>query len=85
VDVNETLLPGVGLRYEFDNADGDRIGVIAHRKGHFEVLVYASKDPDRARRVFRLTEREAEAMSATNRCWPRPGRTNCSMPTTCWW
>ncbi|WP_313675421.1 cation:proton antiporter regulatory subunit [Mycolicibacterium sp.] len=63
MDVNETLLPGVGLRYEFDNADGDRIGVIAHRKGHFEVLVYASKDPDRARRVFRLTEREAEAMA----------------------
>jgi TrkA domain protein len=29
VDVNETLLPGVGLRYEFDNADGDRIGVIS--------------------------------------------------------
>jgi TrkA domain protein len=63
VDVNETLLPGVGLRYEFDNSDGDRIGVIAHRKGDFEVLVYASKDPDRARRVFRLTEREAEAMA----------------------
>ncbi len=63
MDVNETLLPGVGLRYEFDNSDGDRIGVIAHRKGDFEVLVYASKDPDRARRVFRLTEREAEAMA----------------------
>lgn len=63
MDVNETLLPGVGLRYEFDNSDGDRIGVIAHRKGDFEVLVYASKDPDRARRVFRLTGREAEAMA----------------------
>jgi TrkA domain protein len=63
VDVKETLLPGVGLRYEFDNSDGDRIGVIAHRKGDFEVLVYASNDPDRARRVFRLTEREAEAMA----------------------
>lgn len=63
MDVKETLLPGVGLRYEFDNSDGDRIGVIAHRKGDFEVLVYASNDPDRARRVFRLTEREAEAMA----------------------
>lgn len=63
MDVNETLLPGVGLRYEFDNSDGDRIGVIAHRKGDFEILVYASRDPDRARRVFRLTEREAEAMA----------------------
>lgn len=63
MDVKETLLPGVGLRYEFDNADGDRIGVIAKRKGEFEVLVYAAKDPDKAQRVFRLTEREAEAMA----------------------
>lgn len=62
MDINETLLPGVGLRYEFDNADGDRIGVIAHRKGGFEVLVYTAKDRDRGRRVFRLTEREAEAL-----------------------
>lgn len=63
MDVKETLLPGVGLRYEFDNSDGDRIGVIAHRKGDFEVLVYAAKDPDTARRVFRLNEREAEALA----------------------
>lgn len=63
MDVNETLLPGVGLRYEFDNSDGDRIGVIAHRKGDFEVLVYAAPDRDKARRVFRLTEREAEALA----------------------
>ena len=63
MDVNETLLPGVGLRYEFDNADGDRIGVIAHRKGDFEVLVYAANDRDQGRRVFRLTEREAETLA----------------------
>ena len=63
MEVTETLLPGVGLRYEFDNSDGDRIGVIAHRKGEFEVLVYAAKDPDRARRVFRLTGREADALA----------------------
>ena len=63
MDVNETLLPGVGLRYEFNNADGDRIGVIAHRKGDFEVFVYAAADPDKARRVFRLTERESEVLA----------------------
>ena len=58
------MLPGVGLRYEFDNADGDRIGVIAHRAGDFEVFVCpAATDPDRARRVFRLSEREAEALA----------------------
>lgn len=63
MDVTETLLPGVGLRYEFSNADGDRIGVIAHRKGDFEVFVYAAADPDKARRVFRLNERESEVLA----------------------
>lgn len=64
MDVRETLLPGVGLRYEFDNTDGDRIAVITHRGGDVEIFVSrAGTDPDRARRVFRLTEREAEAMA----------------------
>lgn len=63
MEVRETLLPGVGLRYEFDNADGDRIGVIAHRRGGFEVLVYGGSDPDRSREVLRLTDREGEALA----------------------
>jgi len=63
MEVKEVLLPGVGLRYEFDNRDGDRIGVIARRNGDFEVVVYAAADPDQARPVFRLCEEEAEALA----------------------
>ena len=63
MDVREVLLPGVGLRYEFDNADGDRIGVIAKRTGDFEVVLYAASDPDSARPLFRLTEDEADALA----------------------
>jgi TrkA domain protein len=63
MDVKEVLLPGVGLRYEFDIRDGNRIGVVARRAGDFEVVVYAAKDPDQARPVFRLTEDEAEALA----------------------
>lgn len=64
MDVKETLLPGVGLRYEFSNADGDRLSVIAHRKGDFEVFLCTTPaDPDKARKLFRLTEREADAMA----------------------
>ena len=60
MDVKEVLLPGVGLRYEFDIRDGDRVGVIARRSGGFEVVIYARNDPDEARPLFRLTEEEAE-------------------------
>ncbi|MEU9735924.1 cation:proton antiporter regulatory subunit [Streptomyces sp. NPDC048002] len=63
VDINEVLLPGVGLRYEFVNRDGDRIGVVARRSGDFEVVVYEGADPDEARAVLRLTEEEADALA----------------------
>ena len=63
IDIHETLLPGVGLRYEFTNADGDRVCVIARRKGEFEFFVSSAADPDRAQRVFGLTESEADALA----------------------
>lgn len=64
MEVRETKLPGVGLRYEFENKDGERIAVIARRGGEFEIFLCAVPgDPDSARRVFRLTEREADAMA----------------------
>ncbi len=63
MEVKEVLLPGVGLRYEFENRDGDRIGIVARRSGDFEVVVYPRDDPDRADEVFRLTEPEAEAVA----------------------
>ncbi|MBU8818568.1 cation:proton antiporter regulatory subunit [Mycolicibacterium goodii] len=63
MDVKEVLLPGIGLRFEFENRDGDRIGVVALRTGDFEVVVYPHEDPDQAQRVFRLTDEEAEALA----------------------
>jgi TrkA domain protein len=63
MDVKEVLLPGVGLRYEFDIEDGERIGVIARRSGDFELVVYTGDDPDQAQPVLRLTDEEAEALA----------------------
>jgi TrkA domain protein len=63
MDVNEVLLPGVGLRYEFVNHEGDRIGVIAQRSGDFELVVYPGDDPDEARPVVRLTHQEADTLA----------------------
>jgi TrkA domain protein len=63
MDVTEVNLPGVGLRYEFDIAQGDRLGVVARRSGDFEVVLYGRDDPDQAYPVFRLKEDEAEALA----------------------
>lgn len=47
-DVTETVLPGVGVRHEFTTEDGDRVGVLVHRGGRREVLLYDQRDPDAA-------------------------------------
>lgn len=63
MDVNEVLLPGVGVRYEFPDSDGNLVGVVARRDGGFEVVVYDAEDPDTSRPAFRLDEDEAEALA----------------------
>jgi len=45
-EVSETTLPGVGVRYDFQTAQGTRIGVLVHRTGRRDLLVYALDDPD---------------------------------------
>ena len=45
-DVEETALPGVGVRYEFLSAAGQRLGVLLHRTGRRELLIYRRDDPD---------------------------------------
>ena len=53
-EVNETRLPGVGVRYDFTTADGSRVGVLVHRSGRRELLIYGREDPDACRAVLRL-------------------------------
>lgn len=63
VYVEETPLPGVGLRHDFLAGDGRRVGVVSHRNGHRELLVYSRHDPDAASCVVRLSGDEAEALA----------------------
>lgn len=58
-EIRETPLPGVGLRYDFRTDAGDLIGVIAHRSGRRELLVYDREDPDRCREALNLDEEDA--------------------------
>ncbi len=63
MEVNEVLLPGVGLRYEFTNHEGERIGLVARRSGEFELVVFQRKDPDRALPILRLNRDEADTLA----------------------
>jgi TrkA domain protein len=63
VDLEETLLPGVGVRYELRTRSGQVLGIVVARDGGAEVAVYDGRDPDRARGMFRLTAEEVDAVA----------------------
>lgn len=65
MEIRETLLPGVGIRYEFSTEHGDRVGIVVSRnEDAFEVVTYPPGDDDEeeARPAFRLTRAEADAV-----------------------
>lgn len=62
-EVRETQLPGVGVRHEFDTEHGQRIGVIVHRDGRREVVVYRRDDPDACSTVLDLTAESARTIA----------------------
>jgi TrkA domain protein len=63
MELNEVLLPGVGLRYEFTTTRGDRVGIVARREGDFELVAYDRRDPDQSRPLLRLSAEEAAAIA----------------------
>ena len=62
-EVQETYLPGVGVRHEFDTHGGQRVGVIVHRDGRREVVVYDRRDPDMCSTVLDLSAEGARTMA----------------------
>ena len=62
-EIREVKLPGVGVRYEFQTAEGRRIGVISHRSGLREIYLSRSDDPDEFKRLLSLSPDEARTMA----------------------
>ncbi|GAA5532588.1 cation:proton antiporter regulatory subunit [Deinococcus aluminii] len=63
VKLEETPLPGVGVRYDFDGRFGKRVGVITHRDGRREIFVSRRDDPDACAQSIVLSDEEAEAVA----------------------
>ena len=61
-DVQETQLPGVGVRHDFVTRNGERVGMISHRTGHRELLIYDSEDPDTCKETLRLEEDDVRTL-----------------------
>jgi TrkA domain protein len=63
MEIQETALPGDGLRHEFTTSGGRQLGVVSYRTGRRELLLYDPDDPDACREVIRLTPGEADALA----------------------
>lgn len=61
--VTETALPGIGIRYEFVTQDGERIGVVHHRSGTRELVVYEGEDPDTSHDLLRLGPEDSRTLA----------------------
>jgi TrkA domain protein len=62
VDVRETELPGLGIRYDFTTSDGLPVGVLVHRSGRREMYLYSRTDPDACAATLRLEPQEAQVL-----------------------
>jgi len=62
VDIEQTALPGIGLKHEFTTRSGRRIAVVSHRTGRRDLVIYDKTDPDQACETVQLNDEEAEAL-----------------------
>lgn len=59
-----TPLPGIGTREDFSARSGQRIGVIAHRDGHVELILSDADDPDTIAASIPLTGEESNTLAS---------------------
>jgi TrkA domain protein len=63
MDVKRTDLPGIGTSHVVTTARGRRIGIVSHRSGRRDLVVYAKEDPDTSVVSVALSADEANAIA----------------------
>lgn len=62
MDIFESSLPGIGIRYEFDTEDGRKLGVLVRRDGKRELLIYNVNDIDSCSEIIDLSQGESATL-----------------------
>lgn len=62
-EVQETTLPGVGIRHDFVTGEGRQVGVLVYRDGRRDVFIYDEDDPDACRATIALSVEDAQTMT----------------------
>lgn len=61
--VNETKLPGVGVRYDFTTSSGARVGVLVHRTGRRDLLMYSRDDDAQCTASLELEPEDSQTLA----------------------
>src|SRR4051794_25131499 len=59
----QTPLPGIGVRHDLITSSGRTVGVVSHRNGRRDLVLYDVDDPDSSLASIPLTDDEAEALA----------------------
>jgi TrkA domain protein len=62
MDVEETPLPGIGLRREIVLDNGRRVGIVIHRDGQTELIISRLDDPDACLVAVPMSVQEAATL-----------------------
>ncbi|MEV4176333.1 cation:proton antiporter regulatory subunit [Nonomuraea sp. NPDC049709] len=63
MEIEQTALPGIGLRHEFTTRSGRRVGIVSHRTGRRDLVIYDRDDPDGVCETVKLNDEEADALA----------------------
>jgi TrkA domain protein len=64
IELRETRLPGVGVKYGFRTGEGSRLAVILHNDGVREIYFFRHEDDEDPQAVIRLDDDEARQLGA---------------------
>ena len=61
--VRETKLPGVGVRHDFTTEAGVPMGVLVHRDGRRQIMLYDGADPDSCTSLITLSAGDSRTLN----------------------
>jgi TrkA domain protein len=64
VDLRETRLPGIGVKYGFRTSEGGRLAIVLHNDGIREIYFFRHDNDDEPSAVIRLDDDEARQLGA---------------------